>query len=162
MVLNYKHIRMTKYKRNAKKEKEASRLRHQLRQTEKQRDKYLNKILQERGPMIRGTFVIQGCKCGKKNCRCTRGELHTTVVLYSSEKGKTKTTYIRPPDRALIQQLSRTYQRFRRSRAELAKLAKQTLELIDALQALLTESYPPGGSGTSGGGGKHRGKGKDG
>lgn len=142
---------MTKYKRNARNEKEASRLRNQLRQTEKKREKHLNKILKERGPMVRGTFLIQGCRCGKSNCRCTRGELHTTVVLSSSEQGKKKNVYIRPPDRAIIQQMSRKYQRFRQARADLAKLAKQTLELIDALQVLLTESYPPREKGKSGG-----------
>jgi hypothetical protein len=37
---------------------------------------------------LRGTLSERAGKCGKSNCRCTRGELHKSLYLVQSQKGK--------------------------------------------------------------------------
>jgi len=93
--------------------------------------------------MIRGTFVSQARRCGKPTCRCTRGQLHPITVLSASVAGQTRNTYVPAADRARVQRLSQSYQSFRRARAELGRLAVRSVQIVDALQDLLTEPYPP-------------------
>ena len=125
-----------------KRNQKISKLRQQLRHNETLRALHVEQVLNEHGPMIRGSYLVLGRKCGKENCRCTRGELHPNPVLAASVEGKTKSVYVRPADREKVKRRSRRYQRFRKARAELVKLAKASAELIDALQELLTEPYP--------------------
>ena len=79
--------------------KKASRLRQQVREIERQRARWLDVIVKERGPMIRGTYTVQGRRCGNENCKCTRGELHPIVMLSASVEGRTKNLYVRTADR---------------------------------------------------------------
>lgn len=37
---------------------------------------------------LRGTLSERAGKCGKPNCRCTRGELHHSLYLVQSQSGK--------------------------------------------------------------------------
>jgi hypothetical protein len=37
---------------------------------------------------LRGTLSERAGKCGKPNCRCTRGELHKSLYLVQSHEGK--------------------------------------------------------------------------
>jgi hypothetical protein len=37
---------------------------------------------------LRGTLSERSGKCGKPNCRCTRGELHRSLYLVQSQDGK--------------------------------------------------------------------------
>lgn len=37
---------------------------------------------------LRGTLSERSGKCGKANCRCTRGELHRSLYLVQSQDGK--------------------------------------------------------------------------
>lgn len=119
-----------------------SRLRQTLRQTEKQREQHLKVLFSERGPVIRGTYRLQGGRCGKPGCKCTRGELHLKSVLYYSEDGTFRCAYVPVAERDRIENRSQRYQRLRKARTALAKLAQTTLELADALQEALSEPYP--------------------
>ena len=40
------------------------------------------------GWFLRGTLSERLGKCGKPNCRCTRGELHKSLYLVQSQDGK--------------------------------------------------------------------------
>jgi len=122
-----------------------SRLRQALRQTEEQHTQRLNTLIDERGPLIRGSFVVQAVPCGKARCKCLRGEPHPRAMLYVSDEGAHFSAYVPQGDRERVERANRQYRRFREARAEITKLTKHTLELADALQAALTEPYPPPG-----------------
>lgn len=45
-------------------------------------------------PFIDGSLVNIPHRCGNKNCKCARGELHDGHYLTSKVKGKTRTQYV--------------------------------------------------------------------
>lgn len=137
MLIYYSHIIMSIQRHKA------SKLRKQLKETESQRVRYVQQIIEERGPLIRGTYLIQARRCGKPQCKCARGDLHPICVLTASEKGRTRNVYVKPADRERVRTASGKYQTVRRARAELAKLANTSLDLIDQLQSELTVPFPP-------------------
>jgi len=59
----------------------------------KRRDARL-KQLNELGPVLQGTITTLKTTCGKANCKCSRGEKHTSTVLSTKVNGKTKSLYI--------------------------------------------------------------------
>lgn len=78
-------------------------------------------------------------KCGKASCACTRGELHRSMVLSWSNKGKTRLLMI-PPERLLeLRQKSEEYQRIRAARARASVLYKEILGLMDQMEKLRLE-----------------------
>ena len=60
---------------------------------EKRRDKKIEQ-LKELGPVLQGSITIIKTTCGKPNCKCVRGEKHTSTVLTKKVNGKTKSLYI--------------------------------------------------------------------
>ena len=60
---------------------------------EKRRDAKI-KQLQELGPVLQGSITTLKTTCGKPNCKCARGEKHTSTVLSKKVNGKTKSLYI--------------------------------------------------------------------
>lgn len=122
--------------------RDKSRLRQELRRTEKSRWAHVQKILQERGPLRRGSLVTLRRKCGKPNCRCATGEGHPTKYLSIKEEGKTRMVYIPSAAELRVAEEAESYRRLRQERATLAKLAQRSLELIDELQRTLETSEP--------------------
>lgn len=43
---------------------------------------------------VRGNLSERKRKCGKKNCRCTRGEKHRALYLVASQEGSIKQLFI--------------------------------------------------------------------
>ena len=119
-----------------------SHLRQSLLRAHEQRGQQLQLLLAERGPLIRGSFVRQGGKCGKSSCRCARGELHERAVLYSSEDGVHSGTYVPQDQRAQVEERNARYQRARKARSNVAKLDQQALLFADQLVESLSEPYP--------------------
>ncbi|MBT4484635.1 MAG: hypothetical protein HOC71_13270 [Candidatus Latescibacteria bacterium] len=60
---------------------------------EKRRDAKI-KQLRELGPVLQGSITTLKTTCGKSNCKCARGEKHTSTVLSKKVNGKTKSLYI--------------------------------------------------------------------
>ena len=100
-------------------------------------------LVAERGPLLRGAFQLRGTRCGKKNCKCTRGELHPTAVLVVSEEGIRRSYYVRPAERAEVQRRLERYQRCRAQRAELNRLNVEVLGAADDLLEALLEPHRP-------------------
>jgi hypothetical protein len=46
------------------------------------------------GPMVHGSLVEAKRTCGKKGCRCTRGEPHTAFYLSRRFEGKTRLEHV--------------------------------------------------------------------
>ena len=87
---------------------------------------YLRSKMRQIGPMITGSVVLRHIRCGKPNCRCTRGYPHFVCVVTSKEKGKTKTVYVDKERHAEALLWSRNYKLFK-------KLLKEHTEINLAL-----------------------------
>jgi len=98
----------------------------------------LGKVLLTRKPMVRGTVYEFKNRCGKKNCRCRRGQLHTRMALSYSENGRTKLRYLKADEVRQCQWLTSNYREFRLARAKLVKLVKDMLSLVDELGELIS------------------------
>ena len=48
------------------------------------------------GKIIHGTVLTMKRSCGKKGCRCQRGDKHTSLYLVQRRNGKTAQVYIPP------------------------------------------------------------------
>ena len=46
------------------------------------------------GPLLHGTLSLRRVTCGKKGCRCTRGERHPALYLISGRGGKIRQVFI--------------------------------------------------------------------
>lgn len=120
-----------------------SRLRQQLRVLAQRLSSRIDALTSTKGPLVQGAFQINGTTCGNPNCRCARGELHTTAILVVSEHGKRRNVYVPATDRPEIQRRNRRYQGWRKARADIVKLNAELLALADALMETLAEAYVP-------------------
>lgn len=109
-----------------------SRLRQQLRRAHDAVGRMLKHLLRE-APMTPGSFYLQKRRCGKPNCRCARGQLHTAWVITRSHEGATRTFMVPAQERARLRQLTWEYRRYHRARALLTKRHGQVLALADQL-----------------------------
>ena len=96
--------------------------------------------LQRSESMVQGSFYLLRRKCGKPNCRCATGQLHTSYVLTRSEAGKDRLYLVPKDQRAQVRKWAAEYRRYQRARAVLVKRHLQLLSLVDqmAQQRLLT------------------------
>ena len=94
------------------------------------------------GPLVRGTYRIQGVRCGREGCRCEWGELHGKAMLYRRERGAFRCMYVPYENRQRVEEGSRRHRRVRKARAAISKLNHESLALLDALREALTQPYP--------------------
>lgn len=110
-----------------------SRMRQSLHELAQEIDR-LVPVFAERRPFVKGTVYEQRRKCGKPNCHCVTGDLHTSMMLSRSEGGRTKLRTIPRGHLKDLQLLTERYQRFRRARARLGQVYRKMLSLIDQLE----------------------------
>lgn len=79
--------------------------------------------------MMQGSVIYRQMKCGKPNCRCTRGFPHSFLVVTYKEEGKTKTVYVNKNRQAEALLLSRNYKQYKQLLKELTKVNLQILRL---------------------------------
>lgn len=92
--------------------------------------------------MVRGIVYELKRKCGKPNCRCTRGELHSSPCLsYYVGGGKRKMTTLKGSDLAKYRKLTRNYQRFYHARAKFLKLTRQIVKEFKKIEEERVISY---------------------
>jgi hypothetical protein len=111
-----------------------SSLRSELLKAQQQLPQLLEACL-AREPLLPGSLYTLRRKCGKSNCRCTRGELHESTVL--SYRGQGRPRNISPPPEQLesLRSMTLDYRRCRQARAKLVRWHRQLLKLVDALEA---------------------------
>jgi hypothetical protein len=114
--------------------RQLSDLRSQLRQSQQELQTLLEAFL-GRESLLPGSVYILRRKCGKKNCRCARGELHESTVL--SYRGQGRTQNVSPPPEQIptLRKLTGDYRHCRQARAQLVRLQQQMLKVVDALEA---------------------------
>lgn len=115
-----------------------SRLRQELRQLWEQMGKTLQVCFADT-PLVQGTVYQIARRCGSPHCRCTRGQLHRSMVLTWSEQGRHRMRSLPPPRVVEIRRKSKEYARFRRARAEVVRLHARMLALLDQIQQLRRE-----------------------
>ena len=121
---------------------QSSRTRKRLLDTVERMQQQLELLLEERGPLIRGSFGTRGRICGTPGCHCARGELHGSKYLTATDHGKVRQVHVPAPEEAKVAAGVERYRRFHRGRRRLAELAQQQLELVDELGRSLLEPYP--------------------
>jgi hypothetical protein len=95
-------------------------------------------VLSDR-PVIKGSVYNLQRRCGKARCTCTRGELHRSTVLSSSQEGRTRLQIIPHGHLTEVRQRVALYQKIRRVRARLVKTHSKMIEIIDQIEAMRRE-----------------------
>lgn len=93
----------------------------------------------ERDPMVKGNVYELARKCGKPSCACAQGQLHRSMVLSWSERGKTRLLSIPAEGLEELRRKSERYLRFRTARAQVTVLCRQILALLDGIEKLRLE-----------------------
>jgi len=115
-----------------------SSLRSQLRAAQQQLPDLLEDCF-AREPLLPGSLYTLRRKCGKSNCRCTRGELHESTVLSYRGEGRPQNISPAPEKIDTLRTMTDDYRRVRQARAKLVRWQRQLLELVDALEAVRVE-----------------------
>jgi hypothetical protein len=63
--------------------------------------------------VLRGTLAVRERTCGKKNCKCARGEKHVSLYLVLSEQGKLRQLFIPREYEDAVRQAVAQYQEVR-------------------------------------------------
>ena len=97
------------------------------------------KVVFGRSALVKGNVYELARKCGKPNCICTRGELHRSMVLTWSEKGKSRLLSLSSERVVEVKKKSEEYLRFRRARARVTEIHRDILALLDRIEKLRRE-----------------------
>ena len=93
-------------------------------------------------PVIKGSVYELKRKCGKPGCKCAQGELHRSMVVSASEKGKTKLRVIPRGCFVEVESKVQGYQKLRRVRTRLVEVHKKILRIMDEMEAMRREEVP--------------------
>lgn len=78
-------------------------------------------------PLLRGSLITLRRRCGKRSCRCARGQPHCSPALSVSTKGKTNILTL-PPD--LLQEVRGALRRYRHQQQSLERQAEAGLRQL--------------------------------
>jgi hypothetical protein len=76
----------------------------------KRRLRYLCKRLADIGPIMRGTVVLLGTKCGNPRCKCAKGEKHQQYYFSVNVDKKTKLMFLGKTKKAEAETYLRNYE----------------------------------------------------
>jgi hypothetical protein len=93
----------------------------------------------ESSPLWRGQVHDAKRKCGKPNCRCTRGELHVSTVLADRSGSRLRNLSLPGKTLALFAKMTEEYRLVRKTRARFVKITKEMLSLLDRLEEVRRE-----------------------
>ena len=108
---------------------------------EQQRQKSLTYLLHPK-EIVYGSIYSAYKKCGNKNCRCAKGNLHGPFSYLSKKvDGKTILTFIRRADEDKIIGQAQNYRKYTKAMAKLNKLNSRIYENIKKIKEEKTGSY---------------------
>ncbi len=81
------------------------------------------------GPVLEGSLARIGVRCGNPNCRCARGEKHTSHILKRQVRGRTQSLYV-PVDR--VEEARRWVDEYRRARKLLSEISELNRTILRA------------------------------
>ena len=118
-----------------------SAIRKKINFLEQQRKKTLEYLLHPK-EIVCGSIYSAYKKCGNKNCRCARGNLHGPFNYLSKKvDGKTKLTFIRRADEDRITTQAQNYRKYIKAMAKLNKLNSRIYENIKKIKEEKTGTY---------------------
>ena len=121
-----------------------SKIKKKIHFLEKQRSKKLAYLLNPKD-MIAGSIYETYKKCGNKNCRCAKGDLHGPFFYLSRKAGgKTKLTFVRRADEDSVEEKAKNYKKYIKAVASLSKLNSKIYDNIKKIKEVKTDSYEPG------------------
>lgn len=120
-----------------------SRLRQRLLQTSEQHHEQVERLLDEKGPLIRGSFGTRSRRCGNPGCHCARGDKHTSKYLSATDAGRLRQVHVPASDEDRVAAGVARYRRFWRMRKRLVEIGALVRELVDELGRALILPYPP-------------------
>jgi hypothetical protein len=110
---------------------------------ELQRQKVITYLLSPKD-MVSGSIYTTYKKCGNKNCRCAKGELHGPFSYISKRvDGKTVLTFVKKADENKITKMSQNYREYIKVIAKLNKLDKKIYDCIKKIKEIKTKDYEP-------------------
>ena len=121
-----------------------SHLRHSLIRLEEEVQHLIGPFLSDKA-VVKGSVYELRRKCGKRGCKCVQGELHSSMVVSSSEKGKTKLKVIPKGLLVEVRIKVRRYQELRRVRSRLVEVHREMLQVIDEMEVMRREEVHPSG-----------------
>jgi hypothetical protein len=77
--------------------------------------------------LLRGSLITLRRRCGKRSCRCARGQPHCSPALSFSAKGKTSILTLTPD---LLPEVRQALQRYRRQQQGLQRQAQAGLRQL--------------------------------
>lgn len=114
--------------------KRLSSLRSQLALVQQELPRLLERCF-GRESLLPGSLYTLRRKCGKPNCRCTRGELHESTVLSYRGQGRPRNVSPAPEQIDALRQMTDDYRRLRQARAQFVRWQRRLLALLDALES---------------------------
>ena len=78
-------------------------------------------------PFVAASLCAVNRKCGKPNCRCSRGELHRAHVLTFKVKGKTRAVYV---PKEMVEEVRRWVEEHKRIKRLIREISKESVEII--------------------------------
>jgi len=112
-----------------------SRLRQSLVRLSEEIPELIQSLLSDK-LLIKGSVYELKRKCGKAGCKCSKGELHSRMVLSASEKGRTRLRVIPDGLLAEVQIKVKRYKKLRHTRARLGEVHKKMISIIDQMETM--------------------------
>lgn len=105
----------------------------------------LEKVLLGRGAMLPGSLLERPRLCGKKDCKCARGEPHPPGLYISRPiEGISRHQFIRRADHERARREALAYKEFRQALRRWRAIDKELNELWEMLGESREDSYPFG------------------
>jgi hypothetical protein len=101
-----------------------------IQETEKKRQQLMSELFNLK-EMVRGSFCTIYVKCGKKYCRCQKGQLHPHQRMSLRENGKAFSRAVPKEEYEWIAKMTENYRRFQQLLKEIRELEKQMKELFN-------------------------------
>ena len=108
--------------------------------TERQR---LENILLQHQRLLRGSLLERPKFCGKKGCKCTKGQPHPpSLYLSRLVKGTVRHLFIRAKDHERARKEALSYKEYRQALRRWRAIDKELNRIWEDLEAAQEESYP--------------------
>jgi len=106
-------------------------------------ERALMRVIMARYPLLKGTVYTAKVKCGNKNCKCARGELHTVWRITRSHEGKNRTRSLGRQKELFEKygQLTGNYRRFREARARIVEIQIEMVKLMNRIETMRRSDY---------------------
>ena len=118
-----------------------SRLRQQVYNLNKERERLENTLLQPR-KMIRGSVYEIYKKCGNKRCKCAHGDLHGPFKgLSLTTKGKRTFKFIRREDERQVSEEAENYRLYQKQMASIRKINQEIFSTLKKIRDSKVKDY---------------------